>query len=140
MTIACSVLLMSAWPDWLPKAECPDENMKSVFVFNVSHEFRTPLTWIRASLRLMAGPLKADLSDRVERLVTIADRNAENLLKLVSDLLDLDKIESGKMTFDFATVDLNMIGDVSAGRSYSCMYTFLSRRNSSMPARPPSRP
>lgn len=85
------------------------ENMKSAFVSNVSHEFRTPLTSIRASLRLMAGPLKADLSDRVERLVTIADRNAENLLKLVSDLLDLDKIESGKMTFDFATVDLNMI-------------------------------
>ncbi|MFC0303927.1 sensor histidine kinase [Rhizorhabdus histidinilytica] len=85
------------------------ENMKAAFVSNVSHELRTPLTSIRASLRLMVGPLKADLTDRVARLATIADRNAENLLKLVSDLLDLDKIESGKMTFDFAVVDLNTI-------------------------------
>lgn len=76
------------------------ERMKSEFVSTVSHELRTPLTSIGGSLALLAGGAVGKLEERAARLVTIAHSNCERLIRLINDLLDIEKIESGKMSFD----------------------------------------
>ena len=69
--------------------------MKDEFVATVSHELRTPLTSIYGSLRLINGGAVGELSPDVLRLTGVASRNAERLSKLVDDLLELKRIESG---------------------------------------------
>ncbi len=76
------------------------ERMKSEFVSTVSHELRTPLTSIGGSLALLSGGAVGQLEEKAARLVTIAHSNCERLIRLINDLLDIEKIESGKMSFD----------------------------------------
>lgn len=76
------------------------ERMKSEFVSVVSHELRTPLTSIRGSLGLLLMMKNAQLPAQTEELLHIAHRNSERLLLLINDLLDMEKIASGKMVFD----------------------------------------
>lgn len=76
------------------------ERMKSEFVSTVSHELRTPLTSIGGSLALLSGGVVGKLEDKVARLVSIAHSNCERLIRLINDLLDIEKIESGRMSFD----------------------------------------
>ena len=75
------------------------EEMKNEFIATVSHELRTPMTSIRASLSMLieggAGELPAD----VQHLVNIAYQSSERLVRLVNDVLDIEKIEAGKMEF-----------------------------------------
>ena len=85
------------------------DQLKSDFVSTVSHELRTPLTAIRGALGLLAGPLAKNLPARVVPLLEIADRNAVRLTGLVNDLLDIDKIEAGRLRLELAPVDLNML-------------------------------
>ena len=82
------------------------EQMKSEFVSTVSHELRTPLTSIAGSLGLLAGGAAGDLPDRAKRLVTIAYDNCQRLVRLINDILDVEKIESGKMAFALQPVPL----------------------------------
>ena len=74
------------------------ERMKNEFVSTVSHELRTPLTAIRGSLSLMAGGAAGELPKKCSELVQIADSNAERLVRLISEILDLQKIEEGGLT------------------------------------------
>lgn len=83
------------------------ERLKNEFVSTVSHELRTPLTSIAGSLGLLAGGVGGELSPRAARLVSIAHKNADRLARLVNDLLDIDKIESGQMEFRRDRLDLN---------------------------------
>lgn len=76
------------------------ERMKSEFVATVSHELRTPLTSIGGSLALLAAGIVGELNERSAQLVAIAHSNCERLIRLINDLLDIEKIESGKMEFD----------------------------------------
>ena len=76
------------------------ERMKTEFVSTVSHELRTPLTSIGGSLGLVMGGAAGPLEDRTRRLIGIAHANCERLVRLINDILDIDKIESGKMEFD----------------------------------------
>jgi signal transduction histidine kinase len=85
------------------------ERLKSDFISTVSHELRTPLTAIRGALGLLAGPLSAGLPARAIGMMGIAERNAKRLTELVNDLLDIDKIESGRMTYHLAPIDLNSL-------------------------------
>lgn len=85
------------------------EQVKSEFVTTVSHELRTPVTSIRGALGMLAGPLAAGLSEKQVPLVDMALRNAERLTLLVNDILDIEKIESGRMVFDFQACDLNQL-------------------------------
>lgn len=78
------------------------DRMKSEFVSTVSHELRTPLTSIRGSLGLVAGGVAGALPDAARKLVDIAKSNCERLIRLINDILDVEKIESGKMQFDTA--------------------------------------
>ncbi|MEZ4899642.1 MAG: response regulator [Saprospiraceae bacterium] len=78
--------------------------IKSIFFTNISHEFRTPLTLITSPLQqLLKGDLKGDVRKYYEAML----RNAERLLLLVNQLLDLSKLESGKLQLHTETGDLN---------------------------------
>src|SRR3954468_11217449 len=80
--------------------------MKNDFVSVVSHELRTPLTSIRGSLGLIAGGVAGELPEKVRTLVEIASKSCDRLVRLINDILDVEKIESGKMGFYFAPVEL----------------------------------
>jgi len=76
------------------------ERMKSEFVSTVSHELRTPLTSIRASLSLLADGMAGELAPDVAQLVNLANDSSERLVRMVNDVLDLQKIEAGGMGFE----------------------------------------
>lgn len=78
------------------------DRMKNEFIATVSHELRTPLTSIAGSLGLLAGGSLGELPKQVARMVSIAHRNSEQLRQLVDDLLDIEKLISGKMTMNTA--------------------------------------
>ena len=82
------------------------ERMKTEFVSTVSHELRTPLTSIAGSLGLLSGGAAGTLPERAGRLVDIAYNNCQRLVRLINDILDIEKIESGQMRFDNRPVDL----------------------------------
>ncbi|NMM09138.1 MAG: PAS domain S-box protein [Polaromonas sp.] len=85
------------------------DRMKTEFVSTVSHELRTPLTSIRGSLGLIAGGVAGELPEAVKNLVDIAKNNCERLIRLINELLDSEKIESGKMRLDLQVVDIKQL-------------------------------
>jgi len=78
------------------------ERLKSELVAVVSHELRTPITSIRGSLGLIAGGAAGVLPEKSKQLLDIALRNSDRLAHLINDLLDIEKMESGKMNFELA--------------------------------------
>ncbi len=72
------------------------ERMKDEFVSVVSHELRTPLTSIHGSLGMLASGLLATDSEQGKRLLQIATDSSERLVRLINDILDIERIESGK--------------------------------------------
>jgi len=73
------------------------ERMKSEFVSIVSHELRTPLTSIHGSLGLLASGLLGSVSAKGERMLEIAVSNTDRLIRLLNDILDMEKLDSGKI-------------------------------------------
>ncbi|MBW4934764.1 PAS domain-containing protein [Marinobacter sp. F4206] len=73
------------------------ERMKNEFISTVSHELRTPLTSIAGSLGLIAGGALGPLPEQVKRMISIAARNSDQLKQLIDDLLDMEKLVSGRM-------------------------------------------
>jgi signal transduction histidine kinase len=71
--------------------------LKTKFLSNISHEFRTPLNSVLALSRLLLDRIDGDLTAEQERQVGYIRRSAESLLELVNDLLDLAKVEAGKV-------------------------------------------
>ena len=71
--------------------------LKSRFLSHMSHEFRTPLNSVLALSRLLLDRLDGDLTTEQERQIGYIRRSAESLLDLVNDLLDLSKVEAGKV-------------------------------------------
>ena len=80
--------------------------LKDELVSTVSHELRTPLAAISGALGIVAAGAAGDLSEKAERLIRIAQRNSERLIALVNDLLDADKLRSGKVEFQWERIDL----------------------------------
>ncbi|MDZ7951983.1 response regulator [Nostoc sp. DedQUE09] len=72
------------------------ERMKDEFVSVVSHELRTPLTSIHGSLGMLASGLLPTDSEQGKRLMQIATDSSERLVRLINDILDIERIESGK--------------------------------------------
>jgi signal transduction histidine kinase len=91
------------------------DRMKSEFVSIVSHELRTPLTSIRAALGLIASGGAGPIAIKAERLLQLASRNAERLGVLVDNMLDMERIESGKLRFELALQPLQPIIEQSLG-------------------------
>ena len=87
-------------------AEAAAEAAKAEFVSVVSHELRTPLTSINTSLGLLSRGAAGELSRPIAELVGIAVRNLERLLRLVDDLLDLARVESGRVATELTPVPL----------------------------------
>jgi PAS domain S-box-containing protein len=82
------------------------EQIKNEFISTVSHELRTPLTSVRGSLGLLVGGAGGSLPDQAQTLVDIANKNTERLLLLINDILDIEKIESGKMVYHYKLLNL----------------------------------
>jgi nitrogen-specific signal transduction histidine kinase/ActR/RegA family two-component response regulator len=82
------------------------DKMKDEFVASVSHELRTPLTSIAGSLGLLMGGAGGVLPEPAARLIKVAHANSQRLVRLVSDILDIEKMESGSVVFNFARVEL----------------------------------
>ena len=82
------------------------ERMKKEFTSTLSHELRTPLTSIIGSLQLINSGVLGDLEKDVAELTAVAERNGTRLLDLINDLLDIEKIESGKLTLVPEAFDL----------------------------------
>ena len=73
------------------------DQAKSDFLSIASHELRTPLTSIKGSLSLLRGGMAGDLNEVTAELLGIAEAESDRLIRLINDLLDLAKIEAGKL-------------------------------------------
>lgn len=82
------------------------ERLKNEFVSIVSHELRTPLTSVRGALSLITGGVVGEIPPEAKAMVDIAYKNSERLILLINDILDIEKIESGKMDFHLQLIDL----------------------------------
>lgn len=83
------------------------DRIKNEFVAMVSHELRTPLTSIRGALGLIIGSsLSQGLADKAKDLLEIASNNSIRLINLINDILDIEKIEAGKMDFNIELEEL----------------------------------
>lgn len=76
------------------------ERMKDEFISVVSHELRTPLTSLHSALKILATGRLGTLSADGQQMLAIADENTERLVRLVNNVLDLQRIESGKFTME----------------------------------------
>jgi PAS domain S-box-containing protein len=81
------------------------DRMKDEFLSIVSHELRTPLTAIRGSLDMLSDGGLSQLPDPAQRMVSIATRSSERLTRLINDILDVERIRSGKLRMDCAPHD-----------------------------------
>ena len=77
------------------------ERLKSEFISIVSHELRTPLTAIKNAMDIILSGKAGDMSENIEKFVSMGKRNATRLSGIINDLLDISKIEAGKMDFKF---------------------------------------
>lgn len=79
--------------------------MKSAFLANMSHELRTPLNSILALSQILLDRIDGDLSMEQEKQVTMMQRSGEQLLQLINDILDLSRIEAGKVRIEKFWID-----------------------------------
>jgi PAS domain S-box-containing protein len=77
--------------------EAEVDRMKSEFIATVSHELRTPMTSIKGSLGLVLGGIAGSMPAEASELLTIAQNNTDRLIRLINDILDISRIEAGKM-------------------------------------------
>lgn len=96
------------------------DRLKNEFISTVSHELRTPLTSIHGSLGLLVGGVAGPLSERAQSMLDIAFKNSERLVRLINDILDIEKIESGKLVFYFKPIEIASLlaQAVEANRAY----------------------
>jgi PAS domain S-box-containing protein len=85
------------------------DRLKSEFVSTVSHELRTPLTSIRGALGLLSSGLLGPIAEKGQRMLEIAVSNTDRLVRLINDILDLERIESGKVELVRGPVDANTV-------------------------------
>jgi two-component system sensor histidine kinase VicK len=76
------------------------DRMKTEFISTVSHELKTPLTSMKGSLQIILRR-SCELSDTERELLVICQRNTDRLIRLISDILDISRIESGSIEFNF---------------------------------------
>jgi len=82
------------------------ERLKAQFVATVSHELRTPLTSLRGALGLLAGGVLGDLPPEARSAVEIAQRSILRLVSLVNDILDIERLEHGRLSLQLASHSL----------------------------------
>jgi len=82
------------------------EQMKAEFISTVSHELRTPLTAIRGALGMLISGTAGPLDEGLKPLLGIAHKNTERLVRLINDILDIEKLEAGRLAFDLRRCDV----------------------------------
>jgi PAS domain S-box-containing protein len=85
------------------------QQMKEEFITTISHELRTPLTSVLGSLGMLAGNMTEQLPGQVQKLIALAHSNSRRLVRLIDDILDIEKIEAGRMTFLLETLELESL-------------------------------
>jgi signal transduction histidine kinase len=98
--------------------------VKSQFVSVVSHELRTPLTSINGALGLLRTGAYDNDPTKARNILEIAHKNSIRLSALINDLLDLQKIESGQMTYNFDEIDLAAIVEECIGSMETFAQTY----------------
>ena len=83
------------------------EKVKNEFIATVSHELRTPLTSIKGALGLATSGAMGEVPDKMHGVITMAASSCDRLVMLINDILDLEKIEAGKMDFSMQFLDLD---------------------------------
>src|SRR5881296_4192617 len=112
------------------------ERAKSEFVSVVSHELRTPMTSVKTSLSLLLAGAAGSLESASRELLEIALRNADRLIRLVNDLLDLSRLEAGRMEFQLEPVSL----EDSIAASLEAVAAFAAEQGVTIATRPPPEP
>ena len=79
------------------------------FISTVSHELRTPLTSIKNSLDILMSGRCGEITQSADKFLSMAMRNVQRLSGIINDLLDLSKIEAGKMDFHFVPTNINTV-------------------------------
>jgi len=82
------------------------DRMKSEFISLASHEMRTPLTSIKNAVDIILGEKAGTINESQMRFLSLANRNIDRLGRIINDLLDLSKLESGKIEIRLQEVDL----------------------------------
>lgn len=110
------------------------EKVQKEFISVVSHELRTPLTSIIGSIQLILSLFKEDLTERVKNLLEMTDKNSIRLKKLVDNILDTSKLDSGKLAFNMIDTDLISIlnESVSELTPYAMQYKVNLRFNNNI--------
>ncbi len=100
------------------------DRMKNEFISTVSHELRTPLTSIRGSLGLIAGGMAGEITPEAKTLIEIGIHNCERLIRLINDILDIEKIEAGKTVFQMKPLPLVSLiqQSIANNQSYAEQY------------------
>ena len=88
-------------------AQLEAERMKREFTSTLSHELRTPLTSIIGSLQLINSGVMGEVEKEIGELTMVAERNGQRLLDLINDILDIERIESGKLTLVSEVLPVN---------------------------------
>lgn len=88
------------------------DEMKRHFISKVSHELKTPLTSIRGALHFLMEH-STNISQADQELLSVCYRNSERLMRLISDILTLSKMEAGKMTYHFMPQSIRQIADLA---------------------------
>ncbi len=129
------ILLFIGFLLWLPAGSKKIDNLKNEFVSTVSHELRTPLTAIYGSIKLVSSGTLGEIPSKAKDTLDIALRNSERLTLIVNDILDIEKLESGKMKFNLETQEIiNIIREsIEANSPYGEKYQiqYLLNKNSS---------
>ncbi len=112
------------------------DRLKDEFVSTVSHELRTPLTSIAGSLGLLVGGAAGELPEAALRLIRIAQSNSQRLVRLINDILDIEKIESGRTAFKFRRTDARALVEqtIDANRGYAEGFGVRVRLDAAAPA------
>jgi PAS domain S-box-containing protein len=85
------------------------DKMKDEFISTVSHELRTPLTSIRGALGLLSAGLLHELNEKTANLLRIAVSNSDRLVRLINDILDLERMQSGRAPLSFRQCSMEEI-------------------------------
>ncbi|MCB0117534.1 MAG: PAS domain S-box protein [Anaerolineales bacterium] len=87
--------------------------LKDEFLANMSHELRTPLNAILGISESLLEQLSGPLNERQQKYLQTVLESAQHLLELINDILDLAKINAGKIELDFSKVDVNSVANAS---------------------------
>lgn len=85
------------------------DRLKDEFISTVSHELRTPLTSIRGALGLLSSGILGNINEKAANLLRIAATNSDRLVRLINDILDLERIQSGREPITFRPVHLSEV-------------------------------